>query len=281
MVQQIYVTKADGSLEPLDYNKLRRALRRAGASGQMIDEIIDALSPRVRDGMPTSEIYRIAYSLLSTMRPGAAARFGLRNALLKLGPDGHPFETFIGALLKGRGYSTALRQTLQGRCISHEIDVVAQRGRYEGHEPTKCIIECKFHNSAHFECHIQSALYTWARFLDIRERNPDIKDAWLATNTKFSGDVVAYADCVGLRLLGWSFPPDESIQVRIDENKLYPTTILPHLDRRAFLALHEAGIITVKEFLATPDSELRKLKLGEREIERLKQEGKMVLSQRQ
>jgi hypothetical protein len=277
---QIFVKKADGSSEPLDYNKIRHALRRSGASGQMADEIIDALAPRIKNNMPTSEIYKMAYSELSEMRPGAAARFGLRNALLKLGPDGYPFETFVGSLLKGRGYSTKLRQTLQGKCIQHEIDVVAQRGEYEGHPPTKCIIECKFHNSIHYECHIQSALYSWARFLDVRERNQDIKSGWLATNTKFSGDVVAYSDCVGLKLLGWSFPKDESIQVRIEENKLYPTTLMPNMDRRSFLALHEAGIITVKELLAAPEEELRKLRFSERDVSKMKEDAKLVLSGR-
>jgi hypothetical protein len=280
MAQPIYVKKADGTTEPLDYNKIRHALRRSGASRQMVDEIIDSLASRIRNNMETSEIYRMAYESLSDMRPGAAARFGLRNALLKLGPDGYPFETFIGALLKGRGYETRLRQFVQGKCIQHEIDVVASRGEYEGHAPIKCIIECKFHNSIHYECHIQSALYSWARFLDVRERNPDIKAAWLATNTKFSGDVIAYGDCVGLKLLGWSFPQDESIQVRIEENKIYPTTLLPHLDRRTFMSLHEAGIITVKELLAAPEGELRRLRLNEKEISRLKEDAKLVLSNR-
>jgi len=277
---QIFVRKADGSTEPLDHNKIRHALRRSGASGQMADEIIDALASRIKNNMQTSEIYRMAYEELSEMKPGAAARFGLRNALLKLGPDGYPFETFVGALLKGRGYSTQLRQILQGKCIQHEIDVVATRGQYQGKPPTKCIIECKFHNSIHYECHIQSALYSWARYLDVRDRNTDIKAAWLATNTKFSGDVIAYGDCVGLKLVGWSFPKDESIQVRIEENKLYPTTLLPRLDRRTFLTLHEAGIITVKELLAAPEEQLRKMRLNEKDIARLKEDAKLVLSNR-
>src|SRR3989344_3201217 len=280
MAQQIFVKKADGTTEPLDYNKIRHALRRAGASGQMVDEIIDALNSRIKNNMETSEMYRMAYNELSEMRPGAAARFGLRKSLLKLGPDGYPFETFIGALLKGMGYETRLRQTLQGKCIQHEIDVLASRGQYGGRPPTKSIIECKFHNSQHYLCHIQSALYSWARFLDVRERNPGIKTAWLATNTKFSGDVIAYGDCVGLKLLGWSFPQDESIQVRIEENKLYPVTLLPHLERRTFAALHGAGIITVKELLAAPDEQLRKLRLSEKEISRLKEDTKLVLSNR-
>ncbi|MCX8198083.1 MAG: ATP cone domain-containing protein [Candidatus Micrarchaeota archaeon] len=275
---EIFVQKADGRLEHLDYNKIRNALRKAGASGSLANEVVDAISPKIYQNIPTKEIYRLAFEKLSELRPGAAARFGLRSALLALGPDGYPFETFIGALLKGRGYQTRLRQILQGRCIQHEIDVVAERGEYMGLKPTKCIVECKFHNSPHYECHIQSALYSWARFLDVKEQNPDIDSAWLVTNTKFSRDVITYSDCVGLKLLGWSFPENESIQVRIEENKLYPITLLPHLDRRTFLVLHEAGIILAKELLAAPDDKLRSLRIREKDIQKLKSDAKMVLS---
>lgn len=279
-MSEIFVCKADGSLEQLDYNKIRTALRRAGASGALANEVVDSLASRIYQNIPTKEIYKMAFDALSDMKPGAAARFGLRNALLALGPDGYPFETFVGALLKGRGYSTQLRQIVQGRCIQHEIDVIAERGAYQGHKPTKSIVECKFHNSPHFECHIQSALYSWARFLDIRERSPDIDSAWLATNTKFSRDVIAYGDCVGLKLLGWSFPENESIQIRIEENKLYPITLMPRLDRRTFTALHNAGIILVKDIISAPDEKLRGLRLRDRDIERLKSDAKMVLSGR-
>ncbi len=277
---QIFVRKASGDSEPLDYNKIRYALQRAGASGSLANEITDSLASKFYPDIPTSEIYCMAYAALSEMKPGAAARFGLRNALLKLGPEGYPFETFVGALLRGRGYSTQLRQTLQGRCITHEIDVIASRGNYMGHSPTKCIVECKFHNNPHYACSIQSALYSWARFLDVRDRNPDIKSAWLVTNTKFSQDVIAYGDCVGLKLLGWSFPKEESIQIRIEENGLYPITLIPNLGRRAFEVLHSSGIILVKELLAEPDERLRGLRLKEGEITELKEDARIVLSRR-
>ena len=126
---EVMVRKGDGSLEPLDYNKIRHALRKSGASGALCEEVVDALSPLMKDGISTSDIYRMAFGELDEIRPGAAARFGLKNALLRLGPDGHPFETFVGALLKGRGYATQLRQVVDGRCIQHELDVIATRGQ--------------------------------------------------------------------------------------------------------------------------------------------------------
>lgn len=274
----IFVKKSDGTLEPLDYNKIKRALKRAGASRTLADEVMEMVQGEVHNNITTREIYEIAFSKMKDYGPGAAARFGLKNALIKLGPDGYPFETFVGALLKGRGYETKLRQIVQGKCVSHEIDVIANRGAIEGHPRTKCIIECKFHNLPHLRCHIQSALYSWARFLDIRDRDGSIDSAWLATNTKFTGDVIQYGDCVGLKLLGWSFPQDESIQVRIEENKLYPTTVISNLDRRTFSILHENGIILVKELLLVRDEELERMGIRGRQAFMIKEKAREIMS---
>lgn len=277
-MHQIMVTKGDGTIQPLDYDKLQFALRKSGASSSLVREVIEAIEPEFYTNIPTAKIYALAFKELTALRPGAAARFGLKAALAKFGPEGYPFETFIGALLKGRGYSTLLRQTVRGKCISHEIDVIASRGETQGHKATKCIVECKFHNLPHAKCHIQSALYSWARFLDVRDASPDIDSAWLATNTKFSSDVIQYSDCVGLKLLGWSFPSHESIQVRIEENQLYPITVLSGINGRNFSKLHSIGIILVKELASAPNDLLLSSGLQPRETEPLKQEAKKVLS---
>lgn len=274
------VTKADGTTEPLDYNKIRHSLSRAGASRALCEEVIESLQARMRPGITTEEIYRMSFERLRELKLGAAARFGLKAALLRFGPDGHPFETFAAALLKGRGYSTLMRQTLRGKCIQHEIDVVASRPAIPGHSATKFIAECKFHNSPHLQCHIQTALYSWARFLDVHAANPGIDSGWLVTNTKFSYDVIQYSDCVGLKLLGWSFPRDESIQIRIEENRLYPVTLLSRLDRRGFEALHNAGIILVKDVAAAQDERLRAIGFSEKQAEGIKEEAKQIMSAR-
>jgi hypothetical protein len=277
---EILVRKADGTLEPLDYNKMRHSLYKSGASRALAEEVIESLQERMKSGISTNEIYRLTFERLRELRLGAAARFGLKNALLKFGPDGHPFETFVAALLKGRGYSTLLRQTLSGKCVQHEIDVVASRPAIPGHNATKFISECKFHNSPHLKCHIQTALYSWARFLDVHEANRDIDSGWLVTNTKFSYDTIQYSDCVGLKLLGWSFPRDESIQVRIEENKLYPVTLLSRLDRRSFEMLHNAGIILVKDVASAQDERLRKIGFSDKETAGMKDEARRIMSAR-
>jgi hypothetical protein len=277
---EILVRKADGSMEPLDYNKVRHALSRAGANRALAEEVIESLQSRIHSGISTEQIYGMAFERLRDIQPGAAARFGLKSALFKFGPDGHPFETFICAALKGRGYAAQPRQTVRGKCVQHEIDVVASRPAIKGHNATHFIAECKFHNSPSLKCHIQTALYSWARFEDVHAASPDIDAGWLITNTKFSYDAIQYADCVGLKLLGWSFPRDESMQVRIEENRLYPTTMISRLDRRGFEALHNAGIILVKDVAAMQEEQLRKLGFSDKQASAIKDEAKKIMSNR-
>ena len=85
---------------------------------------------------------------------------------------------------------------------------------------------------------------------------------------------------MGLKLLGWSFPRDESLQVRIEENKLYPITVLPRLDRREFVALHDAGFILVKDVASAQEDRLRALGFSEKEADGIKEDAKKVMSGR-
>lgn len=56
-----------------------------------------------------------------------AIRYDLKRALMELGPSGYPFEKLISDLLRKFGYRTKTNLTLQGKCVSHEIDVIAEK----------------------------------------------------------------------------------------------------------------------------------------------------------
>jgi hypothetical protein len=277
-MKQVMVKKGDGSLEQFDINKLQRSLGRSGASSSAVEEVSEFIMSKIKDNMSTSEIYTMAFREMRKIQPGAAARYNLKAALFKLGPEGYPFETFVGALLKGRGYSTLLRQNVNGKCINHEIDIIAERPAMNGKPKKKCIIECKFHNSMGTLCRIQTALYSWARYLDVHEQNRDITEGWLVTNTKFSLDSIQYSNCVGLRLLGWGFPRAESIQIRVEEKRLYPITILPSMDKRALSLLHNAEVILVPELAKESAEHLSTLGIPLNKAEKLIDEAKQALS---
>ncbi len=226
MQKKITVVKETGEREDYDAAKVRDALRRAGLSGKGADGVVEKLEHRLYDGITTRKIYKIVYELLEETTPEASHKYNLKRALLEIGPAGYEFEDFTAKLLALEGYRTEVRQTIQGRCITHEIDVIATRGG-DSH-----LLECKFHNEAGMRCRIQTALYVYARYLDIDEGAKlgmcrKFTAPWLVTNTKFSDDVVKYAECRGMPLLGWRHPLGNSLETRIDKTGCYPITVIP------------------------------------------------------
>lgn len=225
-MKKITVVKESGELEDYDAAKVRDALRRAGLSGKGADAIVERLERRLYNGITTRKIYKIVYELLEETTPEASHRYNLKRALLEIGPAGYEFEDFTAKLLSLEGYRTEVRQIIQGRCITHEIDVIATKGG-DTH-----LLECKFHNEAGMRCRIQTALYVYARYLDIDEGAKlgmcrKFTSPWLVTNTKFSDDVVKYAECRGMPLLGWKHPLGNSLEARIDRTGCYPITVIP------------------------------------------------------
>lgn len=212
----MFVTKRSGEREEFDQDKVRRAILRVGVGDAVAEDILQNVKKYLHDGITTEEIYRKVHQLLEKKK---AIKFELKNSILDLGPEGYNFESFIGKLFQALGYSVRLREKVQGKCVSHEIDAMVEKGS------ERYMVECKFHNSPGMKCSIQTALYTYARFLDVSEALPHTTP-WLVTNTKFTTDVIRYAGCYGIRLLGWRFPEEEGLESLIDSNRLFPLTSL-------------------------------------------------------
>ena len=51
----------------------------------------------------------------------------------------------------------------------------------------------------------------------------------IVTNTKFTSEVIKYAECVKINLLGWKYPLNRGLEYVIESEKFYPITILPSL----------------------------------------------------
>lgn len=210
------VIKRSGESEEFDPEKAIHALIKVGATRSEAECVLERVMPDLYDGITTEELYRRIRAQLPT---GKAQQYSLKKALMLMGPDGHAFETFMARVFRENGYRTDVRQTLRGKCVTHEVDVVISKGDYKG------TVECKFHNALGIKSSIQEALYSWGRFLDIRETN-DIDEVWLVTNTKFSSDVVKYANCVGMKLIGWGYPEGGSLEQLVERANIYPITVL-------------------------------------------------------
>lgn len=264
----VTITKADGSTEYFKVEKLRRSLRRAGARPDEINEIIADVDKTLYNGIQTQEIYRHAFSLLRNSRPPAAARYSLRRALFNLGPTGFPFEKFLAKLFAAEGYTTKTGISLNGNCAPHEIDIGAYKNDHS------FIGEAKFHARPGIKSDLQVAMYSYARFLDLKQAKICAEDVcgisefWLITNTKFTSTAENYGACVGLKLLSWDYPKRNNLHDRIQRAGVYPITVLQSISASQIETLMSRGIILCRE-ITEHESVLRHLHLSTRKQEAL------------
>jgi Holliday junction resolvase-like predicted endonuclease len=212
--------------------------------------------------MSTHQIYRLAFRLLKRHRRPLAARYSLKQAIVELGPSGHPLEKLVGEILKSQGYQVQVAQVIQGYCVSHEVDVVAERDDHS------IMVECKLHHQRGLKVDVKVALYIQERCEDVA-RAWQLKDgselkfhqAWLVTNAKLTSDAIRYGECVGLKVIGWEHPHGGSLPVLIEQSGLHPVTALTGLSRAHKKQLVDKGIILCSEL---KPGDLRHLGLTER-----------------
>ncbi len=236
--ERLKVTKRSREIEEFDRSKTKTAVMRAGTSSEEADRIIDKLVPTLYEGISTEEIYRRIRAMLNA---STAARYGLKKAILALGPDGRNFETLVYRLFQAMGYQAQVRETVQGRCLTHEIDIMMEK------DQKRYMVECKFHNSLALKCAVQTALYTYGRFLDV-DAACDLQCPYLITNTRFSSDVVKYADCVCMTLIGWNYPEQAGLEHLVERYRLYPVTMLD-LRKSEIRTLLEKDMVLVTDVL--------------------------------
>ncbi len=244
------IVKADGSSETFDPERLITSLQRAGAGNHTATRIAEIIAGTVVRGASSREIYARAFALLRKEGRPIAARYALRRALLELGPSGHPFEDFISHLFRAEGWQVETRKILQGKCVAHEIDLYAshpEQGVY-------LAAELKYHNDPSYKTDVKVALYVKSRFDDIfsydaKARLCPIDRGLLITNTKFTSEAIAYAACAGVELLGWGYPSDNNLFMRMSRAKVYPITTLTGLSRAEKRLLIEQGVIAVDDIL--------------------------------
>lgn len=264
----VYVTKMSGDKVLFDENKLRRSLKRSQADDDSIEHVISKIRSELYDSIPTKEIYKLAFSQLRKSASHSASRYKLKRAILELGPTGFPFEKFIAELLKFRDYKTQVGVFVQGHCVMHEIDIVAEK------EAKHLMIECKFHSDQRRFCDVKVPLYIYSRFKDVETKlklkSSDHKTylCGLVTNTRFTSDALQYGKCMDMFMLSWDYPADKSLKLLIDQAGLYPITSLLSLSNYEKNKILDTGIVlcrdllkkqTVLESLQIPEIRMRKI----------------------
>jgi Holliday junction resolvase len=254
----LQITKASGKTEDINTDKLRMSLLRSGASDEQALDIIDRI---VRDIAPlasTKKIYRLARKYLRQFNHASGMRYSLKRALFRLGPTGYPFEKYYSFLLKSYGYETETGSIIEGKCVSHEIDVIAVNNEEVN------LVECKYHNKSGTTVDVKVAMYVDSRFRDLAPimsvKYPGRKfRGWLVTNTRFTADALQYAECNKFGVRSWGYPDNQSLEKMIEEKRLYPVTIVSGIQSGLISRLLKANIILLKDLVAMNLRDIRQI----------------------
>lgn len=251
------VVKASGRTEPYDRRKILGSLRRAGAGDSMARAVLEEAEKSFHQGISTKKIFKTVMNILEKHESRATCLYDLKGSIRRLGPAGYPFETYIGEILREYGHRIMLRQVIPGRCATHEIDIVAESD-HGGHAEIR-LVECKYSRTAGNLVDLKEMMYTWARFVDINERE-DLDRKYdgiiMASNNRASKEALKFASCRGVEVLSWNYPPGKGLEQLIQEKDLYPVTILPSASSLDPEIFSKAGLTLVKDFPGQDPGEL-------------------------
>ncbi|MCM4158484.1 ATPase [Antarcticibacterium flavum] len=253
MDNSINIIKHSGDIVPFKIDKLKDSLRRAQASEDVIQQIVTQIKSAIYEGMTTKKIYQMAFKMLKGKSRVSASKYKLKKALMELGPSGFPFEKLVGKLLAHEGFDTKVGVIVQGNCVQHEVDVIAQK------DNNHFMIECKYHSDQGRFCNVKIPLYIHSRFLDVEKQwehqkghEAKLHKGGVYTNTRFTTDAIQYGKCVGLLLTSWDYPLGNGLKDRIDKSGLHPLTALTMLTKAEKTKLLDKGIVLCKELHETP-----------------------------
>jgi hypothetical protein len=265
----VQIIKNSGEKEEFNPGKIERTLKRAGATEEQTNRIINLVKKRVRENMTTKQIIDFVLSELKKT-PGVAARYDLKRAIMSLGPGGFTFEKYFAQLLEHHGYKTWTNQIIKGKRITQEVDIVAVKDK-------RYMIECKYYLYTGNYLGTKEALYTYARFLDTNSRKKNFDQPWIATNTKCSWSAIEYSKGVDIKITSWKNPPKENLQKLIESKKLYPITILRSVNNFVKERLFYSGITMVKTLIETDIQTLKqRTRLKDHELKKIIQEAKQI-----
>lgn len=271
-MKSFYVIKQNGERELFDNKKLENSLRKIGTSEEIIKNTVSEVVSKAFDGITTSEIYRMAYSILRKKHKPAAIRYSLKKAVAMLGPTGFPFEKFVAEIFKAQGYETLTDQIVQGKCVPHEIDIVAWKNE------ELIMVEAKFHTDFNLKSDLKIVLYVKARYDDIFGNKYNfgkverkLTEGWVITNTKFSATAIQYGQCQpGLKFVGWNYPYNNNLHHMIERYELIPVTALTTINQMEKGIFLSKGIVLSKNLLDI--NLLKEMNFDDRKIKSIQDE---------
>ncbi len=225
--------------------------------------------------MTTRKVYKIAYKLLKKRSAKVAGKYRLKKAIFDMGPTGYPFEHLVSELIKLKGFTTETGITLNGLCVSHEVDVFAKK------LGTTVFTECKFHNDVRKKSDVKVSLYVNSRFHDLKNKykqdanDRHIFEGWLVTNTRFTLDAIEYGSCAGLKMISWDYPAKGNLRQLIDSSGFHPITTMQSITKKEKSFLLKNEVILCRH-INSQTKLLRKMGMNDKRITEIINEANQI-----
>ncbi len=244
--QNKYILKSTGEKETFQPDKITESIKRAGGDEQIAQEAEQKVEEKLTEIETSEDIQKHLQKFLRKKNRPLADRYNLKKAIFDFGPTGFPFEQYIAQLFERLGFTTQTNQIIQGKCVGHEVDVVA----YQNNK--KHMVEVKFHNNRGISSNVKIPLYVKARFDDIKTRNTNFVEPWIVTNTRLTSDAESYAICENISFLSWKQPKGQGLAKLIDAHNLHPITALSQLKNHHKKLLIKNNVVLVEQILENP-----------------------------
>jgi HJR/Mrr/RecB family endonuclease len=251
----VFIIKADGNRQLFDREKVVKTCLRMGASRKIADEVAEKVEKRLYDGIPTSKILQMTFSLLRKYKPAIRHLLDLRKGLSLM--DSKPeFENFVQILLGHNGFEVTPNRLVTGKCVKHEVDGIARK------DGITYFVEAKHHVNYHTPTGLDESRIARAVLEDVTEGfefgkgSLQVDRAMIVTNTRYSEHARRYGKCRNILQIGWSSPADLGLQNMIEEKNLHPLSCLRGLKSETKTKLVNAGIVLMKQLFEEKPSAL-------------------------
>jgi HJR/Mrr/RecB family endonuclease len=251
----VFVTKADGTKQLFDREKVVKTCLRMGASRKTADDVAEKIEKRLYDGISTSKILQMTFRLLRKYKPAIQHLLDLRKGLSLM--DSKPeFENFVQILLAHNGFEVTPNRLVTGKCVEHEVDAIARK------DGITYFVEAKHHINYHALTGLDESRIARAILEDVTEgfelgkSNLKVDRAMIVTNTRYTEHARRYGKCRGILQIGWSSPTNLSLQNMIEEKNLYPLSCLRGLKSETKTKLVNSGIVLMKQLFEEKPSTL-------------------------
>jgi hypothetical protein len=255
-----FVTKADGSKQPFDREKIVQTCQRMGANFEVASQIATKIETSIHEGISTKAILQKIFDLMREQNSAVKHVFDLREGL-SLMVSKPEFEVFVRVLLLHGGFQVKPNAVLRGLCGEHEVDAIATKNG------EVYIVEAKHHSTYHALTGLDESRIARAILEDLTDgyakgiTDFKVDRAIIVTNTRYSEHALQYGSCRGILQIGWDSPEGLGIREIVGKYRLYPLSCLRGVSTETRLRLVESGIVLIKQLLEQ-DSRYLERKLG-------------------